>query len=187
MKRWAVVGMALVVLRSAAVAWADMPPPWTEFEVRSPNGHYLAEVRAKEAREGTPRWAWSYRLSVFDVRQDARQPRWSCDYKYDGYSGGVLSDDGSTFVYVNFWYEPDGPVVSIYRNGKKAGVVFGREFNIRNADLKSTISHQVWLNESGSPHVRFIQTGPQALALEITTIDHQTHLIDVESGKFVQS
>jgi len=181
-----VVGLVIAVLGSWGVAFADMPPPWSEFDIRSPNGHYLAEVRATQKPEGAPRWAWKYQLTVFDTQPARRQLLWSCDYTHDGYSNGFLSDDGYTFVYVNFWYEQDGPVVSLYRNGKKVGIVFGREFNVRDSALKSTVSHQMWLDELGSPNVRFIQRGPQALVLEITTIDHKTHLISVESGKFVK-
>ena len=179
-----VVGMAIAVLCSAGAVFADQPPSWSEFNVRSPNGHYLAEVRVKDKRADTSLTEQTYVLTVFDARQGIRRHSlWSCEYEYDGYSDGLLSDDGSTFVYVNFWYAQDGPVVSIYRHGKKSGIVLGREFNIR---ARSTVSHQAWLDDSVSPNVRFVQAGTRPLALEITTLDHKTHLIDVESGKFVK-
>ncbi|MBI4341826.1 MAG: hypothetical protein HY599_00490 [Candidatus Omnitrophica bacterium] len=222
--------------------------------MRSPNGHYLAQVSVREKPEGAPRWTWKYQLTVFDTRQEgARQSLWSCEYTHEGYSGGYLSDDGSTFAYVNSWYEPDGPTVSMYHLGKNAGVIVGREFNIPAAALRSTVSHQLWLDDSGAPNVRFVQTtkepappsyydtlakecqtrqsqgcclasvetmrashstllplegcpagyqpngmrcidsyhwcqpaNPLPLGLEITTIDHQTHQISVESATLVK-
>ena len=245
--------LASASLFFAGVVLADDPPSWSEFDVRSPNGHYLATVSVREKPEGAPRWVWQYQLTVFDTRQGTRQSLWSCDYTYDGYSGGYLSDDGSAFVYVNFWYEPDGPGISMYRLGKKTGVLLGREFNIPASSLRSTVSHQLWLDDSGAPNVRFVQAtnkpeppsyydtlakecqtrqsrgcclasvkamraghytllppegcpagyqpngmrcidsdhwcqpaGPLPLGLEVTTIDHQTHRIDVESGTLVK-
>ncbi len=150
--------LASVILFAAGVVRADEPPSWPEFEIRFPNGHYLVEVRVKEQSAGTPRWASKYQLTVFDIRPAARQPLWSCDYTHDGYSGGYLSDDGSTFAYVNFWYEPDGPAVSMYHQGKNTGILFGRAFNIPASALRSTVSHQLWLDDSGAPNVRFVQT-----------------------------
>ena len=170
---------------SAGLTFADMPPPWNEFEIGSAGGKYKAVVSVKAKIEGAAPGDLDYKISVFEIGEDVETALWSCDFDYDGYSGGMLSEDGSTFVCVNFWYYENQPVVSIYRNGEKTGTIKGKDFFIYPARLVQTVSHQLWLNESGD-NSRFVTTQSAPIALEITTIDRKKHIIDLESGKFLR-
>ena len=154
--------------------YADEPPSWREFEVTSQNGRYSAKITGQLFKV-------SYKITVFE-KGTPKKEIWSSDYEYDGYEGGILSDDGSTFVYVSTWYSHDYPVVWIYRNGRKVGTLQGKDFIIDPSQLVQTVSHQLWLNEP-LPY-RWITMESNSLALEIVTIDREKHRVDVDSARF---
>ncbi len=181
-----VVLVPAALLFFSGLALADEPPSWSKFESASANGRFRAEVRVKEKSAGTNPWDSKYQLSVFEVSRQSGTPIWSCDYDYDGYPDGMLSDDGSTFVYVNSWYYADSPAVSVYHNGKKVGILRGQDFKIAQSKLRRSASHELWLDESEMPHARFVSTPNLPLALEVRTIDKNIHLIDVASAKILK-
>lgn len=160
----------------ASPAIADEPPSWREFEVSSQNGRYTAKVTGQL-------FEVEYKITVFE-KEDPQKEIWSCVYEHDGYAGGILSNDGSTFVYVSTWYAHDYPVVWIYRNGRKVGTLEGEDFHVDPSKQVQTVSHQLWLN--GPPAYRFITTASLPLALEIVTIDGKIHRIDVGSARFMK-
>ncbi|MDP2940023.1 MAG: hypothetical protein Q8O13_08095 [Candidatus Omnitrophota bacterium] len=171
----------LVIFMFSNLTFADRPPSWQEFEVKSNNNQYIAEIKAKDKTKGKNPQDWDYQITVFEMPKKAL---WSCDYDYDGYPEGILSDDGSTFAYINFWYRNNQPVVSIYRNGKKGAVLAGKDFNIPQSKLKTALSHQLWLTEDGIRY-KFNFMAGLPLLLEITTMDGKTHIIDVEAMRFL--
>jgi hypothetical protein len=95
------VGTLVVLLASASVLLADEPPSWAEFDVASSNKKFVGKVTVKDKNGKKFPYEWSYSLSVY--AKDEAKPLWSASYGYDGYPGGLLSDDGNTFAYVNFW------------------------------------------------------------------------------------
>lgn len=109
-------------------------------------------------------------------------------YDYSGYPGGLLSDDGTTFIYVEFWYYADTPLVDIYRQGKKINTfsLKGRSFNIPEAKLVQTVSHHLWLKEERNAYAYF-QDKTNRLLIKIHTIDGRTHLIDIMKGRETSS
>lgn len=120
-----------------AIIWADTPPSWETFMIESDNGKYLAEL-VIEKKHSKP-WESKYWLKV--STKESKAVLWTCPYNYDGYPEGILSDDGATFVYVNYWYSETGPVVSIYYRGLKQHRKTGKDFHIDREKLVKTASH----------------------------------------------
>lgn len=169
----------------ANLCFADLPPAWSNFEIKSENDKYVAKVGQKDVKTDVPAWLRGYTLTVFSINEQSARHLWSTDYNYDGYSGGILSSDGTTFAYVNFWFYKDAPVVTIYRNGRKTAQLNGNEFHIEPSKLMKTVSHQLWLREDGASY-RFVNTNDSPLILEIHTIDNQKHQIDVETSTLLK-
>ena len=154
---------------------ADEPGSWAPFEVCSENGQYCAEVVAIDGENKTP-WNRNYRLTITRNNGGTNLEFWSAPYRYDGYPGGVLASDGRTFVYVNYWFYSDRPVVRIYREGRRFDLV-GAAFNISESKLIATVSHQVWLSDRRPAYALLNEQ-----TLKIRTIDGKTHLVHLATG-----
>jgi hypothetical protein len=170
--------IASILFYSAAAA--DEGPTWQEYGIKSANGKYSVSVINTEKESGGYPWENIFRISVYDI-SEPKIELWSCDFDYNGYPGGLLSDDASTFVYVDYWYYADSPAVFIYRNGSKVGSLAGGAFNILADKLISTASHQLWLKDDG--RCLFKQEPGKPLLLELTTIDGVKHVIDTTTAK----
>jgi hypothetical protein len=158
----------------ALTAHADEPPSWSGFDIVSDNGQYVAKISTNTDGGHT--------VSVY--YKDRGVLYWSCDYVYDGYTWGALSNDGSTFAYVSFWYYGDEPVVYLYREGNVTGTATGEEFGIPIGKLKDTVSHRLWLCEGYGEHYRFAYPKGEFPVLEIDTIDGSLHILVLgEHGK----
>lgn len=164
------------------LALSDEPPSWAGFSVQSKNGRYEAQIKSDEGDKNLLANDRRYLLTVFEIKGSRRLPIWSADYMYDGYADGILSDDGSTFAYINFWYEQTKPVVTIYREGNKKELL-GGDFKMDQTSLRRTDSHQVWLNEEGEKY-RFVVSQDLRLKLGIFTIDKKQHIINATTGEF---
>ena len=162
------VKLATVAL--AAFAFIDEPPSWEEFDVCEPAGTYCAEVRSVGQPEGPQR---AYRIRVIDRSKSPPHELWSANYDYDGYPEGRLTEDGKTFIYVNTWYRRDGPVVSIYREGRRF-TLEGGDFNIAESKLQATASHSLWC---AGYHV------VEGRVLLIVTIDGRKHRVSLTTGQ----
>ena len=73
-------------------------------------------------------------------------------YQYSGYADGQLSDDGKYFVYVEYWYYPQIPLVKIYKNGEhiSSDSLTGLSFKIQPDKLAETASHWLWLSNGNN-------------------------------------
>jgi hypothetical protein len=156
----------------AIAARSDAPPSWAPFEICSQNGLHCARVEASDAAATIP----AKRRHILQVRDASGRALWSTRYAYDGYPGGLLSDDGATFVYVNTWFAANEPVVSIYAATSTIRIP-GSAFAVRAA--VATASHFVWLDLAHPP--RFSSPG----RLELRTLDGNAHVVDTGTGKIV--
>lgn len=172
------LGIVFMIIVSTS-ALADEPPSWAEFEIYSSNRHYLAKVTVVDGNEKSERSGWKYKLTVFETKGSINSEFWSCRYLYDGYSGGLLSDDGTTFVYVNFWYYEKSPIVTIYQRGDLKKEFTGEALNLDRSKLTKTVSHRIWWHPT-KIH-RFVRTTEVPLGLEINTIDSQQVIVDLKS------
>jgi hypothetical protein len=167
----------------SGVVLADSPPAWGEFAIVSANGKYIANI-VIDGKENTKEpWNNKYRITISE--NASKKVLWSYSYDYDGYPEGLLSDDGTAFVYVNQWYRENYPVIYIYYKGLVVHKIAGDEFKINEKELKQTASHQLWLNHNLETKYRFLSAGNR-LTFEIFTIDQRRFLIDVESGGFIK-
>ena len=99
MKRYLI---ALIIAGVNCSACADEPPSWSEFSVKSANSRFTASVsKSDDGNKSHP----GYRIQV-QTAGDNGIPNtiWAGPYQYDGYAGGILSDHGKYFVYVDYWY-----------------------------------------------------------------------------------
>lgn len=165
-------------------SYADSPPCWCSFEEKSTNKKYIAVVNRPEKDSLVDPWNSIWTLSVYEAAGNKKRLLWKMKYDYTGYPGGLLSDDGQTFIYVEFWYYADTPLVDIYRQGKKINTfsLKGRSFNIPEEKLVQTVSHHLWLKEEGTAYSYF-RDKTNRLLIKILTIDGRTHFIDIKKGR----
>jgi hypothetical protein len=173
-----VLSIVLLILVSTS-AIADEPPSWDKFEIYSSNRHYLAKVTVVDGNEKSERSGWKYKLTVYETKGSTNSELWSCSYLYDGYSGGLLSDDGTTFVYMNFWYYEKSPIVTVYQQGELKKEFTGEELNLDRSKLTRTVSHRIWWHPT-KVH-GFVCTTEMPLGLEINTIDSQQIIVNLKS------
>jgi len=171
------VAVSSVLLVAISWAWADEPPAWQEFTVDSPNGQFRAGVKPLEPGSRKPFHERVYTITVYD---EDGEVYWRQPYYYDGYLGGLLSDDGEVFAYVSFWYYHDKPVVHIYRKDREPVTVKGWRFGVLPTALERTLANRVWL-KAGAPYSLLEKEGGGYL-LEIWTRDDRRHIIDADSG-----
>lgn len=143
--------LLFLLLGFSALSLADQPPDWSEFVVQAQNKKWSAVVHP----EGGSKEPWNDKwvLNVYKGFYLSRpapnvKPVWTTNYDSSGYSGGYLSNDGSTFSYVEFWYYQNQPVLRMYRadcNIQKNGSSFAV-----GSGLQKTASHQLWLKGSGN-------------------------------------
>jgi hypothetical protein len=137
---------ALLVLISFT-ALADSPPSYSPFESKSKNSKFIAKVDVANRMGKSSPWEWKYNIKVFDVATMSK-PLWESEYEFDGYSGGTLSNDGSFFAYVSFWFFDDGPIVYIYKKGSTK-MYSAQDLRLTSKGLKETASHKLWLKNGG--------------------------------------
>lgn len=172
--------VALIAFWGASViAGADEPPSWTEFSVCSESGRFCAEVTATDGEVEAP-WNRTYKLTVMRNTENDKHAVWSVPYDYDGYPGGLIAEDGRTFVYVSFWFYPNDAVVRIYRQGSRFALA-GTAFGIPPSQLVDTVSHQMWLSDRQPAHGL---VGDETL--RIRTIDGASHSIRLADGVLVK-
>ena len=125
---------SLIVLSSNA--WADQPPSWQPFSVKSENAKFVATVAPQDEEKPALPWESAYRIEVRSVEGDQPGPAvWSRRYAFSGYEGGLLSNDGAFFVYVDYWYRHSAAAVVIY---SKAGSCYltGEQLGLKERSLQ---------------------------------------------------
>lgn len=176
--RWRALLVFVGVLIGSEEAPADPPPSWQEFEIVSSNGQYVAETKVS-ARGGEGPWDWSFLLSVYRKNDDSKTLVWACPYKYLGYPGGVLSDDGSAFAYLSWWYYRLQPVAVVIRGGQTVYMP-GQSFGVDESKLKASVSSRRWLAEEETPY-RFTKDEKGSQFLEVHAIDGQRFHVDLKT------
>jgi hypothetical protein len=156
-------------------ALADQPPSFNEFTARSANGEYTAGVTVKDKNGKERPWEWTYELQM----KKADSLLWKCDYLYDGYCCGIVSDDGTTFIRVSEWYSENEPVVSIYQNGQLKKQINGAEFSLDSSKLPKSVTHVLWLKDR-RPY-KFVSPVEMPPGLEINTADGQMFNVNLQT------
>jgi hypothetical protein len=164
-------------------AYADSPPCWCKFEEQSANKKYFAIVDRPQKDSLIDPWKSVWTLTVYERTAKGKRQLWKTKYDYTGYPGGMLSSDGQTFTYVEFWYYANSPLIDIYRQGKRVNTsgLTGLNFNIPRSKLVQTVSHQLWLWDEGNAYT--YKSNNNQLLLELRTIDGRIHDIDVSNGR----
>lgn len=138
---------AALLIPVSLTAFADSPPSYSPFEVKSENSKFVAKVDVANRMGKLSPWDWKYNIKVFDVARMSK-PLWESGYKFDGYGGGTLSNDGRFFAYVSFWFFEDRPIVYLYKKGSTK-TYSAHDLRISSNGLRETVSHKLWLKDGG--------------------------------------
>ncbi len=123
----------------------------------------------------------AFRLTVAPADR-LHEPLWQSDFLHSDYFAGILSDDGSAFVFVNDSYQDDEPVVTIYHRGEDIYQIIGRRFELSAAQMEQTPSHRLWLARTGIT-ADFMRRNDH-LWVRIVTMGGRQHLINTATGEF---
>jgi hypothetical protein len=157
---------ALVIVAVSGSAGADEPPSWSEFSIKSANSRFEAAITVLDHGNRSRPWENQYRIRVQSTgRNGSYRQIWEGPYDYDGYAGGLLSNDGAYFVYVDYWYRHMGPAVRIYRYGALCFFT-GQQLGMKDEGLQKTVSHRLWL--SGQP--KFVELQGRSVAVLVPTV-----------------
>jgi hypothetical protein len=163
---------AFAIAGLSCSAWADQPPSWKEFSVKSENSKFEASVSVLGQGNKSKPWENRFRIQVRTTRSNG-SPRviWERPYEYDGYGGGILSNDGAYFVYVDYWYRHTGSAVRIYSHGASCSFT-GEQLHVKEDSLEKTVSHRLWLN--GEP--KFVELRGKSVAVLVPTVQGKKHI-----------
>ena len=172
------LGAALLVSAAAPLA-ADEPPSFSKFEAKSQNGRFVAVVEPADAK----REKW--KLTVFELVEKKsgteRVEKWSCPYRYSGYEGALVSDDGKSVVYLEVWFQADRSVIDFYREGKLVAQVKGADVAFDRSKTKKTVSHELWLLDGGATYGKSAEIDAEG-RLVLRTIDGEVQRYDTATG-----
>lgn len=101
--------------------------------------------------------------------------KWETNFEHSGYKSGYLSNDGSIFVNISYWYYDNDPIFLAYKDGVLVKELRGKEIPFDRNKLMKTRSHTRWLsNVAGSVSIKNDHIKPY---VEIITIDDKKQLI----------
>ena len=168
-------------------SYADSPPCWCPFEEESANKKFIAIVSSTDRDSLVDPWNSTWTITVYQKSGKEKRLLWQMKYDYTGYPGGLLSDDGQTFTYIEYWYYANSPQIDVYRKGKKVNTLalVGKNFRIAEEKLVQTVSHQLWLKEEGRAYM-YYRGKDNRLLLKVYTIDGKTHFVDLHNGRLIK-
>lgn len=164
-------------------ALADEPPCWCEFSIKSENGLYRADIEFEKADSLKEPWERKWTIKVYETKSDTTI-KWHSEFYQDGYGGGILSNDGQIYVYVNDWLDLEEPPnqVVIYTQDYTTRLS-GKDLKLNPNNYSHTVSHQIWMDE--------YELIPNYLSdstfLKIKTEDFKEIRIDIQSGDIENS
>ena len=173
----------LFLLLFYSSSYADSAPCWCKSEEESDNKKYVAVVDRPQKDSLKNPWKSVWTLTVYERTAVGNRQLWKITYDYTGYPGGLISDDGQTFTYVEYCYYANSPLVDIYHQGKKVNTsgLRGGSFKVPKDKLIETVSHKLWLWDEVNAYRYKSQNS--LLLLEIRTIDGRMHYIDIAKGQ----
>ncbi len=163
--------------------FADEPPCWCEFSIQSKNTFFRADIGFNMADSLLDPWEREWTIKVYEIKSDTVL-LWSSKFYHDGYGGGILSDDGGIYVYVNDWLdmkEPPNQVV-IYTQQKTLRYS-GKHLGLVPSNYPNTASHKIWVDEYFLTANYF----SDSTCLKIETKDFKEITIKLSSGEIDSS
>jgi hypothetical protein len=158
--------LALLFAGINVSALADQPPSWSGFSIQSANARFTASVAPLGAGKTSPPRERQFRIQVQKTDGNGLPVTiWEGPYHHDGYAGGLLSDDGEYFVYIDYWYRNTTAAVQIYHRGASCYFT-GKQLKMNEAGLRETVSHRLWLDGNA----QFDAPGVSAVAVLVPTV-----------------
>ena len=159
-------------------AYADSPPSWMPVESKSENGAYIAKVSSREESSQKTQETKAYILKIYSAK-DTSKSIWEIPYAYQGCAGGVLSNDGQVFVYPEFWFSEQWPLINIYSAKGLMRAISASEVIFDHAKIEQTASHQLWLDKNGECAPSLKQES-DSYAFLFCTIDQKKHSVQIK-------
>lgn len=135
-----------VLLINCLYLKADEPPSYCEASIFSKDSTFRADIRHENADTNEKPWKWDWILYVYQTKPETTY-LWSSKLYYDGYSQGLLSDDGRLFAYVNYWYYPENSYQAIVYTQDSIYNYSSEYLQIEDSLCVETVSHLIWLEE----------------------------------------
>jgi len=125
--------------------YADEPPCWCEFSIKSDNNLFRAEIEFVKKDSLLKPWRRDWTIKVYENNSKSKL-KWSSIFHQDGYGGGSLSNDGEIYIYVNDWLDMKVPPnqVVIYMNNRTIRYS-GEDLKLNPNNFPHTASHQIWM------------------------------------------
>jgi len=166
-----VIILVLLCLSLLHTAWAK-PPRLSGFQNESANKKFIAKIYANDKKDDDQLKQNESKFKVAVYKKENNSLLWKCDYQHTGYSNGILSDDGSTFVTICYRYSDDRPIVFVYQNGGLKKKITGKELPVNKSKLVPTSDGFMWRSENPCDFTAFHRDGSKFL-LKINTVDGQ--------------
>ena len=152
-------------------AFADTKPAFSAYQIVSQNKAYIAKISCLNCPK-RPAGDRIFKISVFDTK---KKLKWETNFEHSGYKSGYLSNDGSIFVNISYWYYNDDSIFWAYRDGMLVKELKGKEIPFNRKKQIKTRSHILWLSKT--PGRVSIKNDNMKPYVEITTIDDKKQLI----------
>lgn len=121
---------------------ADEPPSWSPYKKISKSNNFFCWIDYADRDTQKFPWERKWKLKIF--KKDSTLI-WQRDFQPSGYTNGILSNDGNSFIIIEYWYSEKGSVVEVFNRNLKDYFIKGEEFKISTIFLNTTVSHQLWL------------------------------------------
>ncbi|MCJ8290894.1 MAG: hypothetical protein HRT58_15425 [Crocinitomicaceae bacterium] len=165
--------LACFILFFCFLSYADKPPCWCSFKIDSENEKYFAWITPIQIDSLDKPWEIDWQITVFMVVKGDSTEQWDSKYAPNGYVEGILSNDGKTFVTVDYWYHPETDIVIMYNENGPFCSVNSSQLSIKDEDLKKTVSHNIWRNN-------YFFERPNQSSIIIETFDGINRLIKID-------
>ncbi len=127
-------------------ARADEPPYWGEFSTFSNDSMYRADITFRKQDSLLKPGIRDWKIQVYKLKPDTIE-MWKTKFNHDGYGGGILTDDGLRYVYVNDWLTIDYKNQIILYSADTIFMYSGKDLGIDTYEYPHTESHQEWLKK----------------------------------------
>lgn len=126
---------------NVSLCFADEPPSWTPYRIVSENEEFFCWIDFADNKTSLPSQKRKWALKVYSSDSTLI---WKRNFHPSGYSEGSLTNDGNSFVYVDFWYYKNEYVVKIFKRSLNDHFIKGKDFSISPDALEKTVSHRLW-------------------------------------------
>ena len=133
--------LLIFLVITTSFCYADEPPSWSPYKIISENKEFFCWIDYADKETLKDPWERKWNLKIYG---DDSTLIWKRVFNPSGYHDGTLSNDGSNFIIIEFWYYENENVVEVYNRNSNDYFIKGKEFKIFPIFLETTVSHELW-------------------------------------------